>query len=241
VELLLRFAKATRALVNMEHERRRLLYKQSGIVNCGVKGAYHDPSYAQLKEILGSKNFNEALCLVAESWRSFKELLELKEQGRLPAWLDPKPPKRLKRLLIAVKHDNYKVLESEKAIWLGYYNVKIRFQGELRWWRQRIQQGRLIIVYDDVKGAWYAHIASEVKLKRGARAPLKCRIDLGQERLAAAVTESGVALLYRGTVLKSEYHFLKWKFRSSISVRDSPTSTQACGWRRGSGCSDATG
>ncbi|MCC6066005.1 MAG: transposase [Thermofilum sp.] len=209
VELLLRFAKATRALINMEHERRRQLYERTGMIDVSVKGAYWNQDYAQLKEILGSKNFDEALCLAAESWRSFKELLKLKEQGRLPAWLDPKPPKRLKRLLIAVKHDNYKVLESEGAIWLKYYNVKLKFKGDLRWWRQRIQQGRLIIVYDDVKGAWYAHIASEVKLKRGARAPLKCGIDLGQERLAAAVTESGVALLYRGTVLKSEYHFLK--------------------------------
>jgi putative transposase len=209
VELLLRLARATRVLINMEHKRRRLLYKQSGIVDCSVKGAYHDPSYAQLKEILGSKNFDEALCLVAESWRSFKELLELKEQGRLPAWLDPKPPKQLKSLIIAVKHDNYRLLEDEKAIWLKYYNVKLKFKGELRWWRQRLQQGRLIIAYDDVKGAWYAHIASEVKLKRDTRAPLKCGIDLGQERLVAAVAENGVALLYRGTVLKSEYHFLK--------------------------------
>jgi putative transposase len=209
VELLLRLARAARALVNREHERRRQLYERTGAIDCSVKGAYWNRDYAQLKEILGSKNFDEALCLVAESWKSFKELLKLKERGELPAWLDPKPPKRLKRLLIAVKHDNYKVLEGEKAIWLRYYNVKIRFQGELRWWRQRIQQGRLIIVYDDVKGAWYAHIASEVKLKRDKREPVKCGIDLGRERLAAAVTESGVALLYRGTVLKSEYHFLK--------------------------------
>jgi len=209
VELLLRLAKATRALINREHERRRQLYERTGEIDTGIKHAYWSQDYAQLKELLGSKNFDEALCLVAESWKSFKELLKLKEQGRLPAWLDPKPPKRLKRLLIAVKHDNYKVLEGEEAIWLKYYNVKLKFKGDLRWWRQRIQQGRLIIAYDDVKCAWYAHIASEVKLKRGARAPLKCGIDLGQERLAAAVTESGVALLYRGTVLKSEYHFLK--------------------------------
>jgi len=87
--------------------------------------------------------------------------------------------------------------------------VKLKFEGDLRWWRQRIQQGRLIIAYDDVKGAWYAHIASEVKLKRDTRAPLKCGIDLGQERLVAAVAENGIALLYRGTVLKSDYHFLK--------------------------------
>ena len=209
VELLLRFAKATRALINMEHERRRQLYERTGMIDVSVKGAYWNQDYAQLKEILGSKNFDEALCLAAESWRSFKELLKLKEQGRLPAWLDPKPPKRLKRLLIAVKHDNYRVLEGEKAIWLGYHNVKIPFQGELRWWRQRLQQGRLIIAYDDVKGAWYAHIASEVKLKRDMRAPLKCGIDLGQERLVAAVAENGVALLYRGTALKSDYYYLK--------------------------------
>jgi len=53
-----------------------------------VKSAYWNPDYAQLKELIGSKNFDEALCLVAESWRSFRELLELKERGELPAWLD---------------------------------------------------------------------------------------------------------------------------------------------------------
>ena len=115
----------------------------------------------------------------------------------------------MKSLIIAVKYDNYKVLESEKAIWLRYYNVKLKFEGDLRWWRQRIQQGRLVITYDEVKGAWYAHIASEVKLKREKRKPLKCGIDLGQEQLAAVVTENGVGLLYRGSVLKSDYHFLK--------------------------------
>jgi putative transposase len=46
-------------------------------------------------------------------------------------------------------------------------------------------------------------------LDERAREPVKCGIDLGQERLAAAVVENGVGLLYRGTVLKSDYHFLK--------------------------------
>jgi putative transposase len=209
VVFLLRIAKVTRKLVNREHARRRLLYERSGDIDCSVKSAYWDPSYAELKELIGSKNFAEALCLVSESWRSFKELLKLKERGELPAWLDPKPPKRLKRLIIAVKYDNYRLLEGEKAIWLKYYNVKLKFEGELRWWRQRIQQGRLIIVYDEVKGAWYAHIASEVKLKREKREPVKCGIDLGQEQLAAVVTENCIAPLYRGSVLKSEYYFLK--------------------------------
>ena len=208
-ELLLRIAKATQKLVNKEHKRRRLLYERTGMIDTGIKHAYWDQSYAGFKEVLGSKNFAEALRLVAESWRSFKELLELKERGELPAWLDPKPPKRLKRLIVAVMHDNYRLLEDEKAIRLRYSNVKISFQGELRWWRERMQQGRLVITYDEVKGAWYAHIASEVKLKREKREPVKCGIDLGQEQLVAAVAENGVGLLYRGSVLKSEYYYLK--------------------------------
>jgi hypothetical protein len=72
VELLLRFAKATRALVNMEHERRRQLYERTRMIDTGIKHAYWNQDYAQLKEFIGSKNFDEALCLVAESWKSFK-------------------------------------------------------------------------------------------------------------------------------------------------------------------------
>jgi hypothetical protein len=56
VDLLLRLAKATRTLVNMEHKRRRLLYKQSGIIDCSVKGAYWDPSYAAAQ---GAHRFEE--------------------------------------------------------------------------------------------------------------------------------------------------------------------------------------
>ena len=115
-ELLLRIAKATQKLVNKEHKRRKQLYERTGMIDTGIKHAYWDQSYAGFKEVLGSKNFAEALCLVAESWKSFKELLKLKERGELPAWLDLKPPKRLKSLIIAVKYDNYRLLEGEKAI-----------------------------------------------------------------------------------------------------------------------------
>jgi putative transposase len=208
-ELLLRLAKATRKLVNREHGRRRLLYERTGMIDVSLMGAYRDPSYAELKRAIGSRNFDEVLRFVSEQWQSFMELKELEERGELPAWLKPRPPKQLKNPLVIARFDNYRLLEGEKAIWLRYYNVKLKFEGELRWWRERLQQGRLIIAYDDVKGAWYAHIASEVKLKRDTRAPLKCGIDLGQEQLVAAVAENGIALLYRGTVLKSDYHFLK--------------------------------
>jgi hypothetical protein len=65
-ELLLRLAKVTRVLINREHARRRLLYKQSGNIDCSVKSAYWNQDYAQLKELIGSKNFDEALCLVSK-------------------------------------------------------------------------------------------------------------------------------------------------------------------------------
>jgi putative transposase len=119
---------------------------------------------------------------------------------------------------VIARFDNYRVLEREGAIWLKYYNVKLKFKGELRWWQQRIQQGRLVIVYDEVKKYWHAHVASKVKLKRVKQKPLKCGIDLGQEQLIAAVTESGVGLLYRGSVLKSEYYYLKVQVSKLDSV-----------------------
>ena len=132
VELLLRIAKATLVLFNREHARRRELYERTGMIDVSVKDAYWSQDYAQLKELLGSKNFDEALCLVSESWQSFKELKVMEERGELPAWMEPKPPKRLKRLIVAVMHDNYRLLEDEKAIWLRYYNITLKFEGDLR-------------------------------------------------------------------------------------------------------------
>ena len=70
VDLLLRLAKSTRVLINREHKRRRLLYKQSGIIDCSLKGAYWNQDYAQLKELIGSKNLDEALCLVSRALRA---------------------------------------------------------------------------------------------------------------------------------------------------------------------------
>jgi putative transposase len=134
----------------------------------------------------GSANFEEVLGFASVKRKSFRELKELEGRSELPAWLEPKPPKHLKKPIIVVRFDNYRVLECEGAIWLKYYNVKLRFKGELRWWRQRVQQGRLVIVYDEVKRAWYAHIASKVKLKREKRKPLKCGINLGQVHLVDA-------------------------------------------------------
>ena len=69
----------------------------------------------------------------------------------------------------------------------------------------------MIIVYDPVKKRWYARVSVEVVLESKLNVGLKAGIDLGRERLIAFVTEplsesgEGVALLYRGGPLKSDY------------------------------------
>jgi len=207
---LLEIASACARLMELEDERRKELYEKTGRIDCGVMDAYRNAEYAEHKRILGSRNFDEVLRLVSERWKSFRELLEERRRGELPAWLDPQPPKSVKRPIIVVRFDNYRVDAQSKTIKLGYYNIALKFKGELRWWPRRIQQGRLVIVYDEIEETWYAHIASEVRIKREVpRARAKCGIDLGQVHLIAAATEGGVALLYRGSVLKSEYHYHK--------------------------------
>jgi len=95
-------------------------------------------------------------------------------------------------------------------------NVDIPFTGKPKWLtKPSAKQGRLIITYDPVKKRWYARVSVEVVLGRECNVSLKAGIDLGRERLIAAVTEpvngsgEGVALLYRGGPLKADYYFEK--------------------------------
>uniref|UniRef100_A0A7C3WWA4 Transposase n=1 Tax=Thermofilum pendens TaxID=2269 RepID=A0A7C3WWA4_THEPE len=208
-EKLLEVAGAVEQLVELENERRRRVYEETGRIDTSVIQAYRNPEYAEIKRVLGSVNFDETLRYVSEAWRSFGALLHAGERGELPAWLEPRPPRRLGRLLVFVRFDNYRVDAQSGTIELGYYNLRLKFRGGLRWWRQRVQQGRLVMAFDDVKRAWYGHIASRVVLKRSTASGLKCGIDMGQIHLVAAVLESGAALLYRGSVLKSDYHYLR--------------------------------
>jgi len=73
----------------------------------------------------------------------------------------------------------------------------------------------LIITYDPAKRRWYARASVEVMLEGRLGGGLKVGIDLGRERLIAFVTEpingsgEGVALLYRGGPLKSDYFYFE--------------------------------
>ena len=75
------------------------------------------------------------------------------------------------------------------------------------------KQGRLEIIYDDVKRKWYAHISFNVeerlskngwvKVPRQPKGNLTAGIDLGVNNLMAVYVENGESLLVNGRPLKS--------------------------------------
>jgi putative transposase len=142
-EELLRYAGDQCArLINMENYcRRRLFFANRGI-DAGVKIARQlaktIPEYLEVKEILGSMNFDETLRKVSEAWKSFAAQLKERKEGKLPPWMNPRPPGYRKRNgehlpIIIVRADNYRVDVERKVIHLGYWNISVQFAGKLRW------------------------------------------------------------------------------------------------------------
>jgi putative transposase len=206
-------------LINMEHYRRRQLFFKEGRVDKDVRIARElaksTPEYLEIKRALGAKNFDETLRKISEAWRGFAELLDERREGKLPPWMNPRPPGYRKRggervPIIIVRADNYRVDAERRVVRLGYWNVEVRFTGKLRWLaKPGAKRGRMEIVYDPVRRRWYAHISVEVVLERKSGGSGFMGIDLGREVLAAAVTSSGDALLYKGKVLKSDYFYFE--------------------------------
>ncbi len=161
--------------------------------------------------------------MIGEQWKSFVGLLKAAKEGRLEPWQQVRPPGYRKRdgqrvPIIVVRFDNYRIDLERRVLHLGYWNVSIAFTGKPRWLtKQGAKPERLIITYDVTKKRWYARVSVEVTLERKCNGGLKAGIDLGRERLIAFVTEplnesgEGVALLYRGGPLKSDYFYFEKK------------------------------
>jgi putative transposase len=230
-DFLWRVGDATAKLINMENFRRRKLFFERARSNtrkkidCSWKSAWkrRKTEYFDIYKLLGSANFHETCRLIGEQWRSFIGLLKAAKEGRLEPWQKVRPPGYRKRdgqrvPIIVVRFDNYKIDPERKTLHLGYWNVSIPFKGKPRWLtKQGAKLERLTIKYDPVKRRWYARVSVEVTLERKCSGNLKAGIDLGRERLVAFVTEplngssEGVALLYRGGPLKSDYFYFEKK------------------------------
>jgi putative transposase len=227
----------------MENFRRRRLFFSAGRIDDSWRSAWdmRKAEYADIYRLLGSANFHDACRLIAEQWRSFKELLRAAKEGRLPPWLKPRPPGYRKdrddqRMpIVVVRFDNYRIDLEKRVIRFGYWNVSIPFKGKLRWLtRPEARQGRLVITYDEAKKRWYAKVSVEVVLESKLNhSGLKAGIDLGRERLIALVTEpinesgEGVALLYRGGPLKSDYFYFERKIAKIDKMLSDPKLEEA--------------
>jgi len=217
-----RVGDATAKLINMENYRRRRQFFEAGKIDYSWMSAWarRFADYFEIYKLLGSANFHEACRLIGEQWRSFVGLLKAAKEGRLEPWQKVRPPGYRKRdgqrvPIVVVRFDNYRVDMERRVLRLGYWNVSIPFKGKPRWLaKPGAKQGRLIITYDPAKKRWYARISVEVTLEKKYTGNLKAGIDLGRERLIAFVTEpnengEGVALLYRGGPLKSDYFYFE--------------------------------
>ena len=144
------------------YERRRLFFSRQGI---DFKGTYRK-YYEEYKQVLGSANVQQLLNMSDEAWKSFFELLRLKKNGKLPPYIEPRPPGYWKdrllgvRRLIIVRSDRYyiePVSGGEGYIVLKDFKLRIKFAGKIKW---EGKQGRLIIKreYD----RWFAYVPIEV-------------------------------------------------------------------------------
>jgi putative transposase len=240
-ELLRRVGDATARLINMENYRRRRQFFEGKGIDCSWMSAWSRryAEYFDIYKLLGSANFHEACRLISDQWKSFVGLLRAAKEGRLEPWQKVRPPgyrkdKEGQRVpIVVVRFDNYRIDLERKVIHLGYWNVSIPFKGKPRWLtKPGAKQGRLIIVYDPAKKRWYARISVEVVLEGKLNHGLKAGIDLGRERLIALVTEpnesgEGVALLYRGGPLKSDYFYFERRIAEIDKMLSNPKLEEA--------------
>jgi putative transposase len=240
-DFLWRVGDATARLINMENFRRRRLFFETGKIDYSWKSAWRRryTEYAGIYELLGSKNFAEVCRLIGEQWKSFVGLLKAAKEGKLEPWQKVRPPGYRKdrdgqRIpIVIVRSDNYSIDLERKTLCLGYWNIEIPFKGRPRWLiRPEAKQGRLVITYDPVKKRWYARVSVEVVLEGRLGGGLKAGIDLGRERLIALVTEpinggEGVALLYRGGPLKSDYFYFERRIAKIDKMLSDPKLEEA--------------
>jgi putative transposase len=227
----------------LNYERRQQFFSGKGV---DFKGTW-DKYYEKYKGVLGPANTQAVMQKNNEDWNSFFSLLNLMKEGKLPPhithvsppgyWKDEETGRR--KLIIVVRQDRYEVDVERRVIILKDFNLEIKFAGRLRWFGK---QGRLEIIYDESKGAWYAHIPVEVGVEetktgkkakyivRGERRTIQvatprgnrvAAIDLGINNLASVVVSDGTWLLYKGVRTKEDYFYFQRKIAEIQSLRDS--------------------
>ncbi len=213
--ILFEIAQATALIWNKINYERLKQFKKFGKINFTTT---EKEAYYTFKDWIGGSTVQQLARKNAEAWRSFFTLNRKKKKGELSSWFKPKPPNFIKEkhgrklFIIPLRNDQYRiegnVIELRR---LGKFGrLKIQFKGRIH---LKGKQGRLEIVYDDVKRKWYAHISFNVEEKlskngwvripREPKGDLSAGIDLGVNNLMAVYVENGESFLVNGRPLKS--------------------------------------
>jgi putative transposase len=226
----------------LNYERRQQFFNHQRVDFRGTWSKY----YEKYRGVLGV-NAQAVMQKNNEDWSSFFSLLRLKKEGKLPPhmrrvsppgyWKDRETGRR--RLMIVVRQDRYVVDDQNRRLILKDFGMEIKFVGRLRWFGK---QGRLEIIYDETKDAWYAHIPVEVGVEemktgkkskhivKGERKTIQIEspkgnrvasIDLGINNLASVVVDDGTWLLYKGVRTKEDYFYMQRLISRIQSLRDS--------------------
>jgi len=239
---LRRIADAAAKLWNGLNYARLVQFRKSGMVD--FKGTEHE-FYHKYKDKLGV-NAGQVINLNNWMWNSFFELSKLYKQGKLPRFYrKPSPPgfwkdrllgKRLLRIL--VRNDRYylePINNGEGYLVLKDWGLRIKYAGKIKW---SGKQGTLVIKYED--GRWFAYVPITVGEKPAKSNPKgyvhgiyekiqiektkdsnKAFIDVGLNNLFAVVfNHTDVAILIKGSTIKSEHYYWKREVKTYQSVRD---------------------
>ena len=239
---LRRLADACARLWNeLNYERRQQFFNHQHVDFKGTWSKY----YEKYKNVLGV-NAQAVMQKNNEAWSSFFSLLKLRREGKLPPfmrritppgyWKDEATGRR--RLILVIRQDRYVVDVERRILILKDFKMAIKFTGRLRWYGK---QGRLEIIYDETRNAWYACIPVEVGVEeartgrksrhivRGERRAIQVErprgsriaaIDLGINNLASVVVSDGTWLLYKGVRAKEDYFYFQRKIAEIQSLRD---------------------
>ncbi|SAI84390.1 RNA-guided endonuclease InsQ/TnpB family protein [Saccharolobus solfataricus] len=237
---LRRLANLSAKLFNEVNFERRQQFFHEGKVD--FKGTWNK-YYEKYKAILGV-NAQAVLQKNNEAWSSFFSLLKLKKERKLPPHMNHVSPPRYwkdreagkRKLILVVRQDRYKVDAGNHKLILKDFDMEIDFVGRLKWYGK---QGRLEIIFDETKNAWYAHIPIEVGVEetgkkskhvvKGERKSIQISkpkgnkvtsIDLGINVIASVVVNDGTWLLYKGVRTKEDYFYFQRRISEVQSLAD---------------------
>lgn len=208
---LFRLAEQSSLLWNEANYQRRQAYlKKQKMPNYSTQ-CKHFKHSASFKAI-GTGKGQATLKKLHEAWRSFWALRRMQSEGRLPpnikkvsmpGYLKDKDTKQTILRGMYVRNDCYKLDRKRSTITIGK-SMKLAYSADKV---REGKTGRLDVIYDRLKDAWYAAIPIDIAPAKAVSGKLKKvgSIDLGICNLVAFYAENERPTVYSGRAVLSDY------------------------------------